>query len=101
MTKLLQKLSKEQKKFAASLDEMFENLLTQIRRKRAECQEKIYFNYLEKNEVESLKAIYLKDSSLSIVGDDAKDLFRKLKKVSFEVDFLGLGLLEKLEKDLK
>ena len=40
-------------------------------------------------------------SSFRILGDDAKDLFRKLKKVSFEVDCLGTDLLEKMEKDLK
>ncbi len=34
------------------------------------------------------------------MGDDAKDLFRKLKRVSFEVDCLGMDQLEKLEKEI-
>ena len=79
---------------------MFEKLIADIKKRRTECQEKMYFNYLEEKEVESLKAIYLDGKSYSIIGDDAKDLFRKLKQVSFEVDDLGSGLLEKLEKEL-
>ncbi len=93
MTKLLQKLSKPQAALLERLDEMFENMIENIRKKRGECRDKIYFNYLEEKEMQILRTIFLGSKECELSGDEAKDLFRRLKHINFEAENLSKDLI--------
>jgi exoribonuclease R len=64
-----------------------------------ELEEEAWFSFLRPEEIEAIFAIYLNESSLKFRGNQAKDLFRKLKQVQHEAKDVEANLLSTFERE--
>jgi predicted protein tyrosine phosphatase len=64
-----------------------------------ELEEESWFSFLRPEEREAIFAIYLNEAPLKIRGNQAKDLFRKLKQVEIEARDMETDLLSTFERE--
>lgn len=76
-------------------------MMEQIRKKRMEYQDKICLSTLEEKELEIIKAIYFSQQFDGLTGDEAKNLFRKIKQAELKTESLRAHLLSKFQSQLE